>query len=214
MLSRRQFSLASAVAAVVLPTGTGARAQAAAPLTELDRTDLARIESYLNGLRTLKARFMQVAPNGGISGGTAWIERPGRLRFEYEPPTPILLVAGHGLLVFRDEQLKQTTNLPLSSTPLSLLLQENIKLSGDVTVTGITRVPGQIQVSMVRTSSPADGTLGLVFADPPLVLRQWWIIDQQRRETRVSLFDIQLGGQFDQKLFTYIDPRLIGGRQN
>ena len=214
MFTRRNFGTAFAAAAALAGAGRPSIAQTAAPLSDADRADLGRIEVYLNGLRTLRARFLQVAPDGATSTGSAWIERPGRLRFEYDPPTPILLVAGHGLLVFRDEQLKQTTNLPLSSTPLGLLLQDNIKLSGDVTVTAIGRLPGQIQVSMVRTASPGDGSLGLVFADSPLSLRQWLVVDQQRRETRVSLFDIQLGGNFDQKLFTYIDPKLLGGRQN
>ncbi len=176
-----------------------------AALTEADRADVARIEAYLNGLRTLKARFLQIAPDGAQTTGTAWVQRPGRLRFEYDPPSPILLVAGHGLLVFHDQQLKQTTNLPLGATPLGLLLQDNLQLSGDVTITGMVRDPGQIQITLVRTASPGDGTLTLVFADTPLALRQWWVEDAQQRETRVSLFDVRLGGTFDQDLFVYVE---------
>src|SRR5947209_8306961 len=67
-----------------------------------DRADLARIEAYLNTIGSLKARFLQVAPNGATSQGVAWLERPGRMRFQYDPPSPILLVAGHGLVVFHD----------------------------------------------------------------------------------------------------------------
>ena len=70
-----------------------ASAQAKA-LTPQDRADIARIEAYLDTLRTLKGRFLQVAPNGATSGGNAWLERPGRMRFEYDPPAPFLLVAG------------------------------------------------------------------------------------------------------------------------
>src|SRR5664279_1663025 len=149
-------------------------------LTARDRTDLARIEAYLNGVHTLKARFLQVAPDGRTAGGVAWLERPGRMRFQYDPPSPLLLVAGHGLFFFHDSQVNQTTDLPLDSTPLGLLLRDNLRLAGDVTVTGITRLPGQIQVSMVRTASPNDGSLTLVFADAPLALRQWSVIDAQR----------------------------------
>src|SRR5262245_26984965 len=76
-----------------------------------DRADLARIETYLDGLRSLKARFLQVAPNGAIAQGEAWLERPGRMRFQYDPPSPLLLVAGHGLVVFHDKALNQTTNI-------------------------------------------------------------------------------------------------------
>lgn len=192
---------------LLAPLPALARAAQAAPpaaaLSARDRADLARIESYLNGVRTLKARFLQVAPSGNVSEGVAWMERPGRMRFEYDPPTPLLLVAGHGLFFFHDSQLNQTTNLPLSSTPLGLLLRDDLHLSGDVTVTGVERLPGQIQVTMVRTPSPDDGSLTLVFADEPLALQQWVVVDAQRQETRVRLFQVELGGSFDPKLFVF-----------
>jgi outer membrane lipoprotein-sorting protein len=179
--------------------------------TAQDRADLARIEAYLNGLHTLKARFLQVAPDGATSGGIAWLERPGRMRFQYDKPSPLLLVAGHGLLVYYDRSLKQTTNIPLGTTPLGLLLQDNLKLAGDVTVTGIARQPGEIQVTLVRTSSPGDGSLTLVFADDPLALRQWAVLDAQQQETRVSLFNVELGGAFNPDMFTFISPKVLPG---
>lgn len=181
----------------------------AAALTGQDRADVARIEAYLNGLRTLRSRFLQVAPDGGITEGNAWIERPGRMRFEYDPPSPLLLVAGNGGGMFYDKVLKQVTHFPLSSTPLGILLSDNLKLAGEVTIAGIERLPGQIHVSTFRTRSPGDGRLTLVFADNPLSLRQWMITDPQERETTVSLFNVTLGGRFDQKLFETADPRLL-----
>lgn len=188
-----------------------ARAQALA-LTAQDRADLARIQTYLDGLRTLKARFLQVGSNGATAGGTAWLQRPGRMRFAYDPPTPLLLVANYGLVVFHDSQLNQTSNIPLSSTPLGILLADHVTLSGDVTVTAIAREPGQIQVTLVRTSSPGDGSLTLVFADSPLALKQWAVVDGQRQETRVSLFDVELGGNFDQSLFNVAAPEFQPGQ--
>ncbi len=185
-----------------------ARAQPRFEPTAQDRADLTRIEAYLDGLRTLKARFLQVAPNGALAQGEAWLERPGRMRFQYDPPSPLLLVAGHGLVVFHDKSLNQTTNIPIGQTPLGILLADRVRLLGaGVTVTGMQRLPGQIQVSVVRTASPGDGTLTLVFADNPLALRQWTVLDAQRQETRVTLFNVELGGQFDSKLFEFIDPR-------
>ncbi len=183
---------------------------AAAPplaLTPQDRADIARIESYLNGIRTMKARFLQVAPDGATAGGLVWLQRPGRMRFQYDPPSPLLLVAGNGLFVFRDKQLNQTSNLPVDSTPLGLLLRDRATLAGDVTITAIDRQPGQIQVTVYRTASPGDGTLSLVFADNPLTLKQWRVVDAQAQETQVTLFDVELGGSFDPKLFVYISPK-------
>ena len=198
-------------ALLLLPMGllvpaVPAAAQAAFQPTAQDRADLARIEAYLDSLRTLKARFLQVAPNGATSEGTVWLDRPGRMRFQYIPPSPLLLVAGHGLVVFRDNALNQTSNIPIGQTPLGILLADHVRMQGEVTVNGLQRLPGQIQVSLYRTKSPGDGTLTLVFADNPLALRQWTVLDAQRQETRVTLYNAELGGQFDPNLFNVADP--------
>jgi outer membrane lipoprotein-sorting protein len=177
-----------------------------ADIPAANAADIARVQAYLNGLHTLKAHFLQIAPDGSTSQGTAWIDRPGRMRFQYDPPSPFLLVAGAGLLVFHDSQLQQTSNIPIGSTPLGILLSDNISLTGDITVSSVDRQPGQLSLTLFRTKSPNDGTLTLIFADNPLQLRQWMVVDAQHRETRVTLYDIQLGGQFDSKLFYYVDP--------
>jgi outer membrane lipoprotein-sorting protein len=122
-------------------------------------------------------------------------------------------VAGHGLVVFHDKSLNQTTNIPLSQTPLGILLADHVRLKGDVTVTGMQRLPGQLQVSLIRTASPGDGTLTLIFAENPLTLRQWTVLDAQRQETRVTLNNAELGGRFDQNLFEFIDPRFFNPRE-
>src|SRR6516165_4178767 len=199
---------------VGLPAATAiAYAQPRFEPTPQDRTDMARITAYLDGLRTMKAHFLQVAPSGAITQGTVWLDRPGRMRFQYDPPSPLLLVAGHGLVVFHDKSLNQTSNILIGQTPLGILLADHVRLSGDVTVTGMQHLPGQIQVSLVRTASRGDGTLTLVFADNPLTLRQWTVLDAQRQETRVTLYNVQLGGSFDSNLFDFVDPRFFQGRE-
>ncbi len=175
-----------------------------APLTPQDQAELGQIQAYLNGLTSLKAKFLQIAPDGSASQGIAWLERPGRMRFQYDPPSPYLLVAGHGLLVFHDQRLGQTTNILLSSTPLGVLLAKHIQLSGPVTVTGFQGLPGEIDVTLVRTASPESGSLTLVFSTDPLQLRQWAVTDAQGKVTRVTLYDVQLGGQFPNSLFTFV----------
>jgi outer membrane lipoprotein-sorting protein len=198
------------LSAALLPLGQMARAAppAVAPpavaVSVQDQADIGRIEAYLNGIRTLKAHFLQVAPNGGISEGTAWLERPGRMRFQYDPPAPFLLIASYGQLIFHDSSLGQTSRLPLSRTPLGILLADHVTLSGGVTVTDIQHLPGQIQLTLVRTASPGDGALTLIFTDPPLTLRQWTVVDAQRRETHVTLSNMQTGGTFDPQLFEQV----------
>ena len=193
------------IATALLPLAAVAQPRGAA-LSAQDRADIGRAEAYLNTIKSLKARFRQESSNGASAGGQAWIERPGKLRFQYDPPAPFLLVANYRILVFRDSQLNQTSNIPLGSTPLGILLRDNLKLSGDITVTNVTRLPGQLQVGLVRSSSQQDGMLTLIFADNPLALRQWIVLDPQRQETRVTLFNVELGGVFDQKLFDVAEP--------
>lgn len=199
----RRALLTSVVAASLAFGGIATRAQ---PVSPQDSTDIARIEAYLNGLKSLKAHFFQVAGDGQISQGIAWLSRPGKMRFQYEPPAPFLMIASHGVLTFHNSALQQTSNIPLSRTPLGILLADNVVLSGAVTVTAIQRLPGQLQVTLVHTDSPGDGTLTLIFADQPLALRQWVVVNSQRRETHVTLSDVQQGLSFDPQLFEQISP--------
>jgi len=211
MMSRRLLIAALVPLALGTPVATHAAQVQAAVTSPADQAEIARIQAYLNGLRTLKAHFVQVAPNGAISQGTTWLERPGRMRFQYDPPSPLLLVAGHGLVVFYDASLGQTSNIPLGMTPLGILLTDHISLSGDVTVTGLNRLPGEIELTLVRTARPTEGGLTLVFTDNPLTLRQWTVTDAQSQRTTVTLTNIELGGTFDQSLFEFVDPRFFQG---
>jgi outer membrane lipoprotein-sorting protein len=179
-----------------------------AVLSDAESASLHQVETYLNDLRTLKARFLQIAPDGRTSAGTAWLDRPGRMRFEYDKPSPLLLVAGHGVVVFRDNKLDQTTNIPIGQTPLGLLLRDPFTLSSDVTVTDFQHPPGQFLITAVKTASPGDGSLTLVLNTQPLALVGWSVVDAEGRETQIRLGDVQLGGDFDAKLFTYVDPNL------
>jgi outer membrane lipoprotein-sorting protein len=180
--------------------------RAAAQESAQDSADLRRIEAYLNGIRSLRARFVQVAPDGAVAQGVALLQRPGRMRFQYDPPTPYLLVANYGILVFHDSQLNQTSNIPLSRTPLGILLGDRVTLSGgDITVTKFARLNGQLQVSLVRTANPGEGTLTLIFTDNPLALRQWIVLDQQGKQTRVSFTNMEVGASLDAKQFEYHD---------
>ena len=172
-----------------------------AALTPADRGWIDRIQETLNGITTLKGRFQQIAPDGRRSTGVVWLDRPGRMRFEYDKPSPLLLVAGGGRLVFTDSALKQTTEIPLDKTPLGLLLRPQLSLSGDVTVTGFRHDNGMLQVALVRSASPSDGSLTVFMNEAPLALRGWSVVDAQGRETRIDLFDLAAGTAMSAGLF-------------
>ena len=188
------------------PPGIARTAPRAAVLSDADAALVQKVQAYLDQVHALKAHFLQIAPDGRSTTGTAWLQRPGRMRFAYDPPSPLLLVAGHGQVTFHDSELDQTTNIPVDQTPLGLLLADHLSLSGDVTVTALERGAATVQITLVRTSAPSDGSLTLLFANPPLALRGWSVIDAQGRLTRISLDGVVFGGHFDPALFTFVDP--------
>ena len=197
----RRFVALLLLAGLAIPAASFAQAPISATLTPADRGWVERIQDTLNAITTLKAHFLQIAPNGATTQGTAWLDRPGRMRFAYDKPSPLLLVANHGTLVFNDSELKQTTTLPLDKTPLGLLLAPNVTLSGAVTLTAFRHASGQLQLTLVRTATPGDGSLTLIFSDQKLALLSWSVIDAQGKQTRVILSDVVLGGSFPQALF-------------
>lgn len=178
----------------------------AAPLSDDDREDIARVEAYLNTVTSLKAHFLQVNSEGKIAEGTVRIKRPGRARFEYEPPAQILVVADGTWLVFHDKELEETTRIPLSSTPISVILDEKVELSGDVTVTSIEKDAGVLRVNIIDTEEPEEGGITLVFTLYPFELRKWLITDPQGSTTSISLSAVEEGLKFKAELFTFYDP--------
>ncbi|HEY4251695.1 MAG TPA: outer membrane lipoprotein carrier protein LolA [Roseomonas sp.] len=167
---------------------------------------LARVETYLNALRSLKARFLQTAQNGQTAQGTAWIARPGRMRFDYDPPVPLLLVASYGQFILYDRELRSPSTVPTSATPLGMLLQENFRFANAITVTSVMREGGLLRVTLFRSSQPNEGRLTLVLQESPMELRQWVVLDAQGRQTRVTLSSIEFGGRFDDRIFAFNNP--------
>jgi outer membrane lipoprotein-sorting protein len=173
-------------------------------LTAADRALIAQIEAYLNDQKGLTANFVQVASDGSTRTGQAWLERPGKMRFQYDPPDQQLLVAGYGLLVYHDPELDQTTNIPLGSTPLGILLAKHVDLtSGKVIITNIQQQPGEDDITLIRKGRAAAGSLTLSFSTDPLELRQWVVNDAQARQTRVTLYNVKPGGPYPNSLFEY-----------
>lgn len=194
-------------AGVACAQGAGEGADAAsstvipAHLSASDQAWVAKIEQALNRSLTFQARIQQIDADGKRTTGTVWMKRPGQMRLAYDPPSPLLLVASQGKVVFRDSQLDQTTVIPIDRTPLGLLLAQHVSLSDGVTVTAFRHEAGLVAVRLVRTASPGDGSLTLVFYETPLALRSWSVLDAQGRETRVTLFDVHPGADIPASMF-------------
>jgi outer membrane lipoprotein-sorting protein len=204
-MNRRR--LLAAAAALPLPALAPRAPAPAAALGPAQREALARAEATLSATRTLKARFLQADARGGTAQGTVWMQRPNRARFAYDPPATILVVADGTFVTFFDRAVNQTSALPVGSTPLGTLLAERVRLDeGDGRVTAVQLGEGLVRITVVKRSNPAEGSLTLTFADTPLELRQWTVIDAQGREVRVTLYEIETGLSIDPALFRFVAP--------
>jgi outer membrane lipoprotein-sorting protein len=215
IISRRAMiaagcTLATAVFATVAPA---AAPPVAVALTPQDMADLQRVAAYLNSIRTMYARFQQISAGGATTNGQVWMARPGRMRFEYDPPSPILLLADMFYVYYVDKQLAEMSKVGLKSTPAWLLLRDPITFN-DLVVTRFERSANVLRVTVVEKAEPDSGSLTMVFNDQPLALRQWTIVDRQRKATTVSLSNEQFGMALDPKLFVYQDPFAASRRQH
>jgi outer membrane lipoprotein-sorting protein len=184
-------------------SGPGAE-QAAIPDGE-DRETLARLLDYLNRIDTLKARFVQVSSNGAYAEGDLYLDRPGRMRFEYDAPHPALLIANGVTLLYYDRELKQATFLPLWETPLWFLIREEIDLDKGVDVTAIERRAATIRVTLQLDEEGGEGQVTLVFGDRPISLHSWEIQDAQGISTQVALVNPDFGAAVERSLFEHGD---------
>ncbi len=209
MLDRRRFvSRLLGLGAAVSILGSSGVGYAALPPAE--EALIGRIEAYLDGLENLEARFTQIGPDGQLATGTFYLSRPGKLRIDYDPPSKLLLLATDWRLIFYDGSIQQVTTIPLAQTPLGFLLAEKIRLEGEVTVRELRRNAGEIAVTVARSDAPDQGSVTLVFAEQPLELRRWTVIDPQGLATRVILEDMRTDVAFDPALFHWRDPRIFG----
>ena len=176
-------------------------------LTKQDIADISRIEAHLNSSKTVRARFLQLSSDGSYGEGMVHIQRPGKMRLEYDPPNPTLVIADGLNLFYIDQELNQATPMLLYFTPAELILRERISFSGkEVLVTGFRRSPGVLRISIVRAKDPQEAQIMLVFSDTPLGLRKWVITDAQGIKTTVSLLGPEFGVKLDSKLFEYEMP--------
>ena len=209
-LFRRTFA-AAAVSATLALAAAASPALSAPPsvaLSPQDQAIVAHVEEYLNGVRTLQSKFVQISPNGHQTTGTFYLSRPGRMRLEYDPPVKDFVVADGAFIFYWDGEMRQQSSAPIGSTLADFILRKNIRLNGDVTITGVFQAPGVVEVSLTETKDPGKGTLTLIFEDRPFQLRKWRVLDAQGLTTEVALLNPRNGVQFDDpNLFYFIEPK-------
>ncbi len=180
-------------------------AHAATPVETLDR-----VEDYLNAIKTIKAEFTQVAPDGSLAEGTVFIKRPGKMRWQYAPPTPVLMVSDGDTLVYYDYELDQISRVALDDTLAGLLAQPNIDFEDDsLRVINFREGARSIRFTVLKTGQADEGTLTLELSDKPLKIKNIAVSDATGNITSIQLQDARYNLALDDELFVFENPRSI-----
>ena len=194
-------------AILLVPISAGAVISSSLKLSDADRADMARMEDYLNSIKTIRSRFLQVSSSGDYSEGRLFLSRPGHMRIEYLPPKPLMVVVADGYLTYIDTELDHATVIPLNLTPAEMLVRETISFGSDeIIITDFDRSPGVLRLSLAKADDLLEGNMTLVFSDRPLELRKWVVTDGQGEVTTVSLLGPEFDVPIDPKLFDYELP--------
>lgn len=174
------------------------------PVLAADKTadgDLDRLSATLNAIHTMKADFTQIDPSGEIEQGQVFIDKPGKMRFQYLPPSPLLVVSdGLDVAVF-NSKLNTADRYPLSATPLNIILSDHVNLKENRNVIGVEHQPGALIVKARSSDRRMTGNISIVFSDPGFDLRQWTTTDAQGLATTVTLRNVQTGVPVQPQLF-------------
>lgn len=193
-----------AVVTAIAATGLALQAMAvsAAGAWTADELDaLQRISQKLSTITTMNGEFVQTGPSGGIAEGNFYLARPGKIRFQYHPPTPISVTSDGKQVLVHDKRLQTYDLWPLSQTPLKFLLNKKLDLSRSKQVQHVFLDDDLIQVNILDDSRFGGGVLALIFDSETLDLRQWTVTDQQGLDTTVAIFNVETGNKLDKKLF-------------
>lgn len=169
--------------------------------------DLARIDAALNKTLSFQGRFAQHGADGSFSQGQIYLQRPGKLRFEYDAPETLLIVSDGVTLTEHDKALQTMDRVPLSATPLNFFLKENVQLARDTEVIGLIKTPTHVAVTSRDGSGEMDGDITLVFNANDLSLVEWNIRSSFGGGTRVILSDLRYNERVNPRLFTLRDER-------
>jgi outer membrane lipoprotein-sorting protein len=178
----------------------GAPAATAPALTE--RQIVEKANAYFNGISTLVGDFTQLGGDGRRLGGKLYLSRPGKLRFEYEAPATLEIIADGTSVAVRDRKLATQDLYTIGQTPLKFLLSDKIDITRDLTVTGVTKEPEGARITLEDRSTLGGTSKITLFFDPAVeTLAQWRVVDPQGFLTAVTLSNLERGRRMDPKLF-------------
>jgi outer membrane lipoprotein-sorting protein len=173
-----------------------------ATFDDKQKAQAARISNYLSSLQTLVGNFVQVGPDGSKTKGQFYIQKPGKVRFEYEAPNPIAIVADGSMVAVRDRNLSTQDLYPLSQTPLRYLLSDRIDLLKDTNVVSVTADDLFISVTIEeRQLLTGTSRLMLMVGAKDGQLKQWTVTDPQGYDTTVAVYNLDTSRKVDPGMF-------------
>ena len=177
-----------------------------AGLSEADRQRLLnRASTALAKVKTASGTFEQLSPDYSESTGRFALSRPGKVRFEYDDPSPLLVVSDGTTVGLQDSELETTDRVPLGTTPLALLLDDDIDFATEADVLDVTSRNGQVEITLRDKSGEMDGTLTLVMQESDMSLTGWHTLDSGGNLTQVQLTDVSYGQRLNPRLFVLKD---------
>lgn len=166
--------------------------------------DIQQIESYLNNIKTLKASFVQTTSNGNTSEGKLYIEKPNKIRMEYDAPVNVLIVGDGDYIVYNDKDLDQITHIDYDDIPASLILSNTIKIDGKkLKITDFYKDSGTTEAVLEYADNKDIGPITLIFGNRPFELKQWKITDPQSVQITVSLYNAEKDETLPDNLFKF-----------
>jgi outer membrane lipoprotein-sorting protein len=195
------------LAALPLPALAQTGARRAPALTAADKALVDRAVAYLEGLTEAKGRFQQTDARGVTLTGDVFLKRPGKARFAYDPPAGLLVVSDGGNVSIANSKLKTFESYPLAATPLSLFLARQIRLDRGVSVSRVLRLSDGFAITARDGRKQAEGQITLTFAEAPLRLVGWTVVDAQGQATRIQVSGLEKTSGLAPSLFVLLDPR-------
>ncbi|GGE28703.1 outer-membrane lipoprotein carrier protein [Agaricicola taiwanensis] len=184
---------------IVQPQGQGT---APGQLTAEQLGAVQKVNAYFNSAQVMSGSFIQIGSNGGRSEGKFYLSKPGKLRFEFEPPSKLQIIADGKSVAIRDRALATQDIYSLSQTPLRYLLQPNIDLLRDTKVIAVYTEPELTSIAIEENSKLAGTSkLLLVFDSQSHELKQWTVTDAQGLDTTVAVYNIDTTSRPDERLF-------------
>ena len=187
--------------------------QAAGAVALSERQIVERANGYFNSISSLAGDFMQVGGEGRRLTGKLFLQRPGKIRFEYDAPATLEVVADGSSVAIRDKKLATQDLYSIGQTPLKFLLRERIDLGRDLKITDVAAENDGVRVS-VEDKSTLGGTskITLYFDKDVRELTRWRIVDPQGFQTSVSLANIERNPRIEQQLFAIDYTRILDSK--